>query len=219
MTFEELMPGDTDRAALVGQTGCGKTTLARYLCSQRPYVVVLDPKGLIDWPGYKVYRQLSHLTNATEARLVYRPVYEELQDAETVDAFFEWVYRRQNTTLFIDEVYAIAKGDVFPWHYGACLTRGRELNISVFTATQRPARVPGIVFSESEYVYCFKLKLPRDRERVEEMAGVDADAIAGLPKHHFFFAPQDGPVRGPLKLALGSGAPERPAAVAAVAGR
>lgn len=216
--FDTLLPALTDRAALVGQTGTGKTTLARFLCSQRPYVVVLDPKGLIHWPGYEVHTSLSQLVKSQAARLTYRPLYHELQSEETIDAFFEWVYRRQNTLLYIDEVYAIAKGDQYPWHYGACLTRGRELNIAVYTATQRPARVPQIVFSESEHVYCFKLKLPRDRERVEEMAAIEADAIAALPKHHFFYAPQDGPIVGPLKIRLASGAAPTPAVSAAVTG-
>jgi hypothetical protein len=200
--FESLMPGETDRAAFVGQTGTGKTTLARYVCAQRPYVVVLDPKGVIGWKFYEVHSRLEPLTQSRSPRLIYRPVYDELQDPETMDLFFQWVFRRKNTTLYVDEVYAVARGDVYPFHLGACLTRGREVGVVVYCATQRPARVPQIVFSESEYVYCFRLKLPQDRERMKEITGLDPDSIGALPKHHFFYAPQDGEPAGPLTLRL-----------------
>lgn len=195
------MPERTDRAAFVGQTGSGKTTLARFMLMPRPYVVVFDAKGLIDWPNYRVCTHLSELTEAKENRLIYKPVYEELQDEEIRDEAFEWIYLRKNTTLYIDEIYAWSKGDVYPWHLGACLTRGRERGIQVFIATQRPSRVPQVMFSESEHVYCFNLKMPQDRERMRDITGL-ADESLRLPKHEFWYAPQDGEVRGPMKLAL-----------------
>jgi hypothetical protein len=200
--FESLMPGPTDRAAFVGQTGSGKTTLAEYVCSQRPYVVVLDPKGRIAWQGYEIHTRLEKLKESKAPRLIYKPVYEELQDPDVMDLFFQWTFRRGNTALYVDEIYAIARGDVYPFHLGACLTRGREVGVVVYSATQRPARVPQIVFSESEHVYCFKLKLPQDRDRMEEITGLDASSIATLPKHHFYYAPQDGEPAGPLTLRL-----------------
>jgi len=200
--FEALMPGPTDRAAFVGQTGSGKTTLAEHVCALRPYVVVLDPKGRIDWRGYEVHTRLERLTTSTMPRLIYKPVYDELQDADTMDLFFQWMFRRGNTALYVDEIYAIARGDVYPFHLGACLTRGREVGVVVYSATQRPARVPQIIFSESEHVYCFKLKLPQDRERMSDITGLDPDSIGALPKHQFYYAPQDGEPAGPLTLRL-----------------
>ena len=199
--LDQLMPGPTDRAAFVGQTGSGKTTLAQELCKLRPYVVALDPKGMLHWKGYEVYQRLESLVKSDKPKLIYRPVYDELQDPETMDLFFQWVFRRRNTTLYIDEVYAIARGDVYPFHLGACLTRGREVGVVVYAATQRPARVPQIIFSESEHVYCFRLKLPQDRERISDITGLDPEALS-LPKFCFFYAPQDGEPAGPLKLRL-----------------
>lgn len=202
VAFDSLMPGVTDRAAFVGQTGSGKTTLAENICKLRPYVVVLDPKGTVNWQGYELHRNLDSLTQSKAAKLTYRPVYDELANDETMDLFFRWVFERRNTTLYVDEIYAVAHGDVYPPHYGACLTRGREVGVVVYTATQRPAFVPQIMFSESEHVYCFYLKMPRDRERVEAMTGIDKREIHSLPKHRFLYAPQDGEPVGPLTLRL-----------------
>lgn len=209
MNLEEIMPGKTDRAAFVGQTGSGKTTLARFVLMMRPYVVVFDPKGQMDvvkdWPSYKLHTRLAELVQAKEPRLIYRPVYAELNDDEIMDEFFEWVYLRKNTTLYVDEIYAVAHGDVYPWYLGACLTRGRERGIQVFIASQRPSRVPQVMFSEAEHVYCFNLKMPQDRERMADITGLTDDDLA-LPKHQFYYAPQEGVVRGPMKLKLGKAA-------------
>lgn len=202
VAFEALMPGPTDRAAFVGQTGSGKTTLAENVCRLRPYVVVLDSKGTVAWKGYELHSSLSTLVASKAPKLIYRPVFEELSSDETMDLFFQWVFQRKNTTLYVDEIYSVAHGDVYPPHYGACLTRGREVGVVVYTATQRPAFVPQIMFSESEHVYCFYLKMPRDRERVEAMTGIDKREIHSLPKHQFLYAPQDGEPVGPLTLRL-----------------
>jgi hypothetical protein len=205
VTTGDITPGRTDRAVFVGQTGSGKTTLAEKLCETRRFVVALDPKGLLKWGGYRRYTTLDRViqVKALEApRIIYAPSYEELTDEETMDTFFRWVYERGNCTVYVDELYAITRGDSYPWNLGACYTRGRERNVEIWGATQRPARVPQIVFSESEHVYCFRLRMPQDRERVEQMTGISEDRIAALQKRHFIYAPQDGDISPVMSLNL-----------------
>lgn len=199
--LSDIMPGPTDRAAFVGKTGSGKTTLAEHVCALRPYVVVLDPKGMINWDTYELHHKLETLVQSTEPRLIYRPVYEELQSPDVMDAFFEWVYRRRNTALYVDEIYAVARGDQYPFHLGACITRGREVGVVVYSATQRPARVPQIILSESEHLYVFRLRLPQDRERIADITGLPPERLF-LPIFRFYYSPQDGEPIGPLKLKL-----------------
>jgi hypothetical protein len=206
--FAQLLPGPHDRAVFVGQTGSGKTTLAHLVLEQRPYVVAYDPKGYLNWPGWKRFTSLHALASVLghdpdrHPHAIYRPSYAELSDERTVNAFFEWVYKREHTTVYVDELSAISSGDVYPWYFGANLTRGRERGISVFCATQRPARIPQIVLSESEHVYIYRLKLPRDRQRVAEMCGVDESVIAALRGYEFLYAPQSGDVSGPYVIDL-----------------
>ena len=202
LALEAIAPGETDRAAFVGQTGSGKTTLAEQMCRLRPWVVAFDPKGMLEWDGYEIHTRLAPLTKAKGNRLTYRPVFEELDDEDTVDLFFEWVYERRHTTLYVDEVFAIAEGDRSPWHFRACLTRGRERGIAVYLASQRPSRIPQVMLSESEHVYLFNLKLPQDRERMEDVTGLEESRLI-LPKHEFYYVAQSGEPRGPLKLRLG----------------
>lgn len=204
LTLEAIAPGPTDRAAFVGQTGSGKTTLAQQVCRLHPWVVAFDPKGMLDWPGYEVHTRLEPLTKSKAPRLIYRPTFEELDDADTVDASFEWIYERRNTVLYVDEIFAYAEGDRSPWFLRACLTRGRERGIVVYIASQRPSRVPQVMLSESEHLYVFNLKLPQDRERMADVTGLEEEQLK-LDKHSFWYAPQVGELRGPLKLRLPGG--------------
>jgi hypothetical protein len=203
-----ISPRPSDRAIFVGQTGSGKTTLAEQMASTRRYVVALDPKGLLKWKGYQRYTTLDGMLKAVNKapeklpRVIYAPTYDELLDPDTVDDFFKWVYLRKNCLVYVDELYAITKNDTYPFHLGACYTRGRERQIETWGATQRPARVPQIVFSEAEHVYCFRLRMPQDRDRVEDMTGIPAESIALLPKRRFIYAPQEGDISAPMELDL-----------------
>lgn len=197
-----ILPAPTDRAFFVGQTGSGKTTLARELLKQRRYVVVMDGKGLLDWPEMKLIKKFDQLTTATEEKMIWRPTHEELRDEEAIDKFFEWIYLRGNTCVYVDEAATVTRGEEIPSYYHGCITRGREHGVEMWSGTQRPSRVPQVLMSEAEHFYAFRLKMPRDREKVEAMSGIEQDKLAVIPKHQFFYAPQDGDVRGPLRLRL-----------------
>lgn len=205
MEDKHLRPNPGERIVLVGQTGSGKTTLARVLLSTRAYVVVLDCKGMIRWPGYHTvtrFAALCKIDPKRHPRVIYRPDWDEANDWATLDAFFSWVYQGRHRTCYVDELMAASRGDQYPPHFGACFTRGRELGVEMWTATQRPKRIPQVALSESEHVYAFRLKLEQDRLRVAELSGIDPDRLAALPKHDFLYSRQDADVQGPLRLDL-----------------
>ena len=188
---------------IVGMTGSGKTTLAKALLAVRDYVVVLDMKGLISWGGYKRVTTLAEAMNERDARkIVYAPNHIELQSPATIDKFFRWIFERRNTTLYVDEVYAVCHKGQIPFHYNAVLTRGRERNISTISSVQRPKQIPQTILSESEYHYIFKLLMPQDRQRMNDVIGVSAEEIERLEKYQFLFATAAGDKMGPLKLAV-----------------
>lgn len=207
-TIETLAPKPTDRALFVGQTGSGKTTLAEVIVRDAHerrgrHVVVVDAKGLIKWPGYVVVTTLKKAIKSKETRLTYRPSYAELRNLEMQELAWEWLYKRGHTTIYVDETAAIVQGDIYPHYYGATLMRGREMGLELYSATQRPMKIPQITLSESEHVYAFRLRLPQDRQRVEALTSIPQERIAALQKQEFLYGPQDGDVQGPLKLALG----------------
>ena len=203
----DLLPGRTDRAVFVGQTGSGKTTLARYLSLGREYVLAIDPKGLLEWPGYRLVRRAADLPKLAPKevkRIVYRPDPAELVDPEAINNVLGWIYARRNTTLYVDEVYGILPGGTnIPSNLVACVTRGREHRVEVWSACQRPARIPLMLLSEAEHYYVFRLTMEEDRKRVEGLTGIAADKILALRKREFFHFDFDGGIKGPLKLNLG----------------
>lgn len=205
--LKDIVPQRNDRVALFGQTGSGKTTLARALLQERRHVVVLDTKRRIAWPGYTIFRdfrKLSDIDPEKIERVIFKPTYADTvdNDGAIMKAFFRWVFERHNCTLYVDELADVATRDSFPFHYGACLREGRELKIEVISGTQRPTNIPQIAMSEAEHIYCFKLRMFADRQRVERLTSIPSDQIAALYKRQFLYAPQDGDIVGPLSLDL-----------------
>jgi energy-coupling factor transporter ATP-binding protein EcfA2 len=203
MKLEQIQPGLTDRAAFYGQTGSGKTTLAKFLLELRPTrILVFDWKGLIKWKGYHRFTNLKPLVNANKPKSIYAPSIKEIRDHDFWEAFFQYAYKLGNCQVYVDEVYSITDGDDIPDWYHACLTRGREKKVSVFSSSQRPVKIPQVILSEAEHTYTFRLQLKQDRQKVEQTTGLDAEKIIALPKHKFFHTTIDGNVTGPHNLKI-----------------
>lgn len=186
--------GRDDRAAIVGATGSGKTTLARFLIedANKRHSIVYDPKistAIDEWlyEPHEPYYNFEQLQEAKQPRLIYRPNYRESLDPYAQDAFFQWIYERRWTRVYVDEAYALLGGSSPSFHLQACLSRGRERGISTIVATQRPKRIPLITLSEAEHFYIFRLNLLEDRIRVYELTGVDPMEQTTLERFEFFY--------------------------------
>lgn len=192
-------------------TGTGKTTLAkRYLL---PYqnVVIIDPKWSFKWP--EKARQLGkpvpifHDLDTMIRKLgtgpaIYRPGKEALK-LEQVDRLFYWLLDRGETVVVSDEEYAISPAGVVSEGNKAILTRGRELGVAKWTLSQRPSWIPLFCISEAMHVFSFRLRLPKDRDR---MAGIMGLQVKQNPpgKHGFWYSHEtwEEPVLVPQGLNL-----------------
>lgn len=182
-----------DRAAFVGTTGSGKTTLAKAMMWGQAHVVVLDPKRTFTlpesfFPGYPAVTldgetgavsgdpENDQVADAREyvagwqgpGPLVYRPSVDETADPDELDWFYFWVLDRGNTLLYIDETAMAAKKTVAPRGLMACIQLGRERGVATWCATQRPVNIPIICISESEHMFVFRLRHPDDRARMAD---------------------------------------------------
>jgi hypothetical protein len=213
MKLNQIAPKLTDRAVFIGQTGCGKSTLARELLRTRFRVWAIDVNGLLEWGApdskysegeYLVVNSIAELLEKQEyPKILFQPSIDDADNFLVFDQFFHSAYLAGGVTVYVDEAYAVTNKQVIPRYYKACLTRGRVRDIETWTSTQRPSGIPSFILSESENTYLFKLKYPADLKRAEQMTGINDEYIRNLPKRHFCYIDGDGGVSYKLKLNLG----------------
>lgn len=178
---------------IAGRTGSGKTFLAKKYLANYKNVVVLDTKGLVSWPEIPgtewtgeekeklinngkskeltMVFNLKNIEDVDTPKIIYRPPWEELNE-EYFNAFFQWVYRRKNTIVWVDEVMSICPSPFkIPEYYKAILTRGRQRKTAVWSLTQRPSGIPQLIMSESTHFFIFDLNMPQDRDKLVEVTG------------------------------------------------
>lgn len=207
MDLRRPIPERNSRSVLVGMTGSGKTTLAKALVQWYPFVVVYDVKGMMkasEWPGFELVKEFDKLIRTDSRKVIYQPIYAELpqKDWSICEKFFEWIYMRKNTCLMVDEVYGCTAKQEMPDYYKAILTRGRERGITLLSCTQRPAMIPSFILSESENYYVFRLQLPQDRKRIEEIKGFPVAEQKALEKYEFLIANAEDMSLTPRRLTI-----------------
>jgi len=175
----------TERVLFVGRTGSGKTLLAERMLMYFPFVVVLDMKRRLEWEGYEIHQNLESLSRSEHTHLIYKPSWEEQRPprgehwSQHVEDFFRWSYERGNNVIYVDEVMRCTHGDDMPEYYHAAITTGRELYVPVWSATQRPKKIPQVLLSETEHFFAFDLQLAQDEERMQEFAEVTLPSRTG----------------------------------------
>lgn len=182
-----------DRCFFGGMTGSGKTYAAKKMLDPFKYVVVLDNKGMFNWSGAALVRDFDKLYKASQThnKIVYRPPAElEANKAEftaTMDAFFWWIYQRQNTICYVDEATAVCDSyNILPGH-NALMKRGRELNIGCWNASQQPVNCHNTIISEAEHLFIFYLSLEGHRRKVAGIMGDDVLKFNPPKKEHRFW--------------------------------
>ena len=177
----QLVIKSNERIALVGKTGSGKTYMARQLTIGLTRLVVLDPKGTIGLATGRDGWNVEDWSRAGAKRLADgAPVRLRVPGPgpDDPDPFGYWMpflrelFNAGDCALYIDEMFAVNRPGTFPSaELMALYTRGRELGIGVFAATQRPSLVPLVMLSECEWLFTFRLLLEQDRKRMAEICG------------------------------------------------
>lgn len=183
----EIRVKASDRVAIVGKTGSGKTYLARRLCSTVSRLVVIDHKSsLTDWstlpPVESSWRKLD-AGDPVRLRVVY-------EDDTTYETAIARALAAHNCTIYIDEVYGITEIGRRPRALIAALTRGREFGVGVWTSTQRPSHLPLFVLSEADHYFVFRVNLEEDRKRLAAFCG--EDVLTPIEDEHGFFYSKAG---------------------------
>lgn len=160
---------------IAGRTGSGKTFLVKRYLQAVNSVYVLDLKKTLNWQGVDEKEidyldRLEKVTRSRKKKIVYQPDWQEMKN-DYYNEFFRFLYHKENVTVWIDETMGVGTSFKYPEYYKALLTRGRELGISVWSCTQRPAAIPMIAMSEATHFFTFDLNMKKDRVRIAEIAG------------------------------------------------
>lgn len=162
------LPGVSDRVAVVGATGSGKTQLGLWLLSRasfdkQPWVIV-DYKRDKTIAGSERIRQIGFREVPKQPGLyVLQPNPDEDEKVE------EWLFKvwaHENVGLFIDEGYMLPQNPKGAFTY--ILTQGRSKRIPVIALSQRPKWVSRFVFSEATFFFVFRLTHNEDYKTVQE---------------------------------------------------
>jgi len=162
---EYRLPSTSQRAALVGRTGSGKTQHGFWLLSKAAFDK--QPFFIVDF-------KRDELLNSTD-RIKEIGLHEKLpkepgiyithphpaQDAE-VEAWLWKIWERGKSGLYVDEGYMLPdKGAM-----RAILTQGRSLKIPCIILSQRPVWLSRFVFSEADFFTVFHLNDTDDKKTV-----------------------------------------------------
>jgi hypothetical protein len=205
----------TERSAVIGQSGSGKSYLVSVICEELAAndlgFAVIDTEG--EYAGLSGHKNITTIDDieslSTDEGRVRRLIAESEKiildvsetDPKAINAFLESIYRvatelfrqgrhKQNSFLIIVE-----EADIYIPQRGRGLDilqlisrRGRKRGLGVLFATQRPALVNKNVLSQCNNVFIGKLTLKNDIDSVRIFFSSidDARQLTGLEPGQFY---------------------------------
>lgn len=178
------IPDETNRIAIVGATGSGKTQAELWQLSMRD--IQSRPWVIFNW---KADKSIDGIPGADFIDLdtipikpgvyIYHPHPDQGPEVERI----MWeIWERGGIGIVIDEGYMVGERNPA---FRAILTQGRSKEIPVIVLSQRPVWMDRFVFSESEFFQVFRLQHSKDRKSVQEFIPKPIDKR--LPEHYSYY--------------------------------
>ena len=178
------LPTDTNRHAIVGATGSGKTQAALWHLSLRNYQekpwIIYNFKKDESIDGIPFARHIG--VDEIPVRPGVFIVHPMPHETDSVENQMWAIWERGNTGVYVDEGYMVGRDNRA---FRALLTQGRSKHVPMIVLSQRPVWMDRFVFSESEFFQVFRLQHRKDVKNVEEF--VPADLGKRLPEFHSYY--------------------------------
>lgn len=189
------------RTFIVGMTGSGKSYLANNSLDKVKRLVVFDTKGNLLKPMDLVKGTRKHWSEFLRGADKRIQVKDAPHGANVEEYFDEYCYRirvASSCVVYIDEILdVIGMGGSNPtYNMRSLFSKGREPiknekgeivsgNIGVVACTQRPSRVPELMKTEADNIFCFRLQKPEDRDTMAGYMGLKH--LPAITDEHGFF--------------------------------
>jgi hypothetical protein len=166
--------------AAIGPTESGKTSLVLALLSDRKYVTAFGtkPRDLVldEFAKKHKYKYMSEWDSLDAVKYPRRMLWPDARDLYSVTnqkkqfrLAFDRIYREGNWTLYLDELWFIAKMLKLEYEVKMYLLQARSNGISLVVATQRPAWVPLEVYDGSTWLFFWR---DNDETNLKRISGI-----------------------------------------------
>lgn len=188
----------TDKIAVLGTTGCGKTILSRKLQSAWSRQVVIDPMS--EFSDGEIFYNFDDFSarliklkeeKSKKFRLIFRFSPEATAHDEIVfDQVLRACYYFKNIQIVVEEVQLLTTAHHLPQWMKNCVFRGRHEGISMIFVTQRPARLHKDLLSQCQHVFVGQLHDRNDLNYISNFVGENQEKIVNLkPGKFIYFSP------------------------------
>ena len=179
------LPTAKQRIALLGCTGSGKTLGGLYHLSNANFAVM--PWTIIDFKKDEHIEAIPRKTYVTSSDSPKSPGIYVLQPApkEDISDYLTRVWRKGNHGIFVDEGFVMSHVPENESMFETLMTQGRSLRVPMILLSQRPAWVSRFMFSEADFIQCWRLNDKRDIKTVESF--LPANAYRRLPDFHSLY--------------------------------
>jgi hypothetical protein len=189
------LPDDTQRHAILGATGSGKTQAAQWHLSHRRFDLI--PWIIYNFKGDESIDAIPYIREVSLDRLptepgvyVTHPMPGEDDDAVAAQMKGAWV--TGDVGIYVDEGYMIGKRNQ---SFRMLLTQGRSKGVPMIVLSQRPVWMDRFVFSESEFIQVFRLQHDDDRKTAGKFVPADFDEPMGEYESVYYDSPRNSLVR------------------------
>lgn len=186
--------------SMIGTTGAGKSVLGLLLMERRKFSVAFGTK-----PKDRTLTQMANKGHWTRIRswdertqpviikgtpnaaipperYILWPTFKRIEDVKRHRHVFEDalddIWLSGAWSVFGDEVWYLTKKLGLGPKLEEYWSQGRSLGVSLVTATQRPAHVPLLMYSQAGHLFVWRTNDVRDAKRLREVGGfVDQDAM------------------------------------------
>lgn len=189
----------TDKIAILGRSGCGKSFLAKRIQNMWPRRIIIDSlneymEGEIVHDFSEFSQKLLHHKNSNSQNFVIVFKFDPESHVNEIefDEILRCSYYFGNVQVVIEEVQLYSTTHSIPHWLKNSLLTGRHQNMSILVTSQRPGEVHKTIISQCSHVFCGTVHEGNDIRYLANFLNQDADRLSSLPDRRFLYFSKDG---------------------------